>query len=286
MLGLLGAMAGQLRAEPEPCDSGLLPSGRPFRPLLADVKEPRFSAAYHLLDFQDGPGTPGGGREEIEAGLLSMGGTLGLWRTPFGTGPCEGIQINAAGGAFSQFDLDAPSEDLINTDFTVGIPVTFRFGRLSGRVQLYHQSSHLGDEFVLNNPGVDRRDLNIEWVDGLLSLEGEVWRIYAGGGYWFSSAPDDLDIDPLTAQYGLELKSGEHPWWAGSSLRGVAGVDVQMLETHDWDPTSSVRAGLELGRGRTRVRLLGVYLHGPLPFGQFFLNEDFESYGIEVQVDL
>ncbi len=52
-----------------------------------------------------------------------------------------------------QFDLSAPSSDLINTDYVVGVPLSWRSGGWSTRVRLYHQSSHLGDEFLLGRPG-------------------------------------------------------------------------------------------------------------------------------------
>ena len=53
------------------------------------------------------------------------------------------------GNVYAQFDLNRPSYDLINADYLIGLPLTFRFDRFSGRARLYHQSSHLGDEFVL-----------------------------------------------------------------------------------------------------------------------------------------
>jgi hypothetical protein len=52
--------------------------------------------------------------------------------------------------------MNAPSTDLINTDYVVGIPLSWRSSLFSTRVRLYHQSTHLGDEFVPHNPGVNR----------------------------------------------------------------------------------------------------------------------------------
>ena len=70
---------------------------------------------------------------------------------------------------------------------------------MSARIRGYHQSSHLGDEFILNNPGVDRVNLSFEVFDGLLSFEGDWWRLYIGGGYLAGAKPK---LDPGLAQWG------------------------------------------------------------------------------------
>jgi hypothetical protein len=66
--------------------------------------------------------------------------------------------------------MNAPSTDLINTDYVVGIPLSWRSGLFSTRVRLYHQSTHLGDEFVLHNPGVNRVNYSYEEAEAILSL--------------------------------------------------------------------------------------------------------------------
>ncbi len=92
--------------------------------------------------------------------------------------------MSLLGGVFSQYNLDTPSDDLINADYLVGPMLTLRRGRVSARLRLYHQSSHLGDEFILNKPGVDRINLSFEPFDGLVALTGRWWRLYVGGGLY------------------------------------------------------------------------------------------------------
>jgi len=72
--------------------------------------------------------------------------------------------VSLFGAVFAQFNLDTPSFDLLNADYLVGPELTLRHGRWSGRVRFYHQSSHLGDEFLLNYGiahGVQRQDLRL-----------------------------------------------------------------------------------------------------------------------------
>src|SRR2546422_3614331 len=45
-----------------------------------------------------------------------------------------------AAGVFSQFNMQSATNDLINTDYLVGLPLTYRHGSWSTRLRLYHQS--------------------------------------------------------------------------------------------------------------------------------------------------
>src|SRR5215471_1209911 len=98
-----------------------------FLPLLADPKQTRFTAAY-LYDRTRLLGSP-----LVDVGL---GQTFGLLRL-------RHLQLSLAAGAFSQFTLATRSADLVNTDFLLGLPLTFRHGAVSTRLRVYHQSSHL-----------------------------------------------------------------------------------------------------------------------------------------------
>jgi hypothetical protein len=72
---------------------------------------------------------------------------------------------------------------------------------------VFHQSSHLGDEFVLRNRA-NRINLSYEQVDLKVSYKFfNALRIYGGGGYLFDQDPSNLA--PWIAQYGVEITS---PW--------------------------------------------------------------------------
>jgi hypothetical protein len=174
------------------------PDGDVFRPLLADPKQPQFFASYQSVRVRDG-GT------SVNVGSVGFGENFGLWSRRK-EGGCDGVQVGILAGVFSQFNLDAPSSDLINTDFVVGIPVSWRSGLLSARARLYHQSSHLGDEFLLGSPGFNRVNLSFEEVEALLALDapGGWGRVYAGGGYLVHREPAGLDRHRV--QWGAELR--------------------------------------------------------------------------------
>ena len=256
-----------------------LPEGNLFRPLLADMKQPRFYGGYRNVRFRERGLAAERRGETISVGIVGFGMEFGLWalREPKG---CNGIQLDLSTAVFSQFNFDSVSTDLINTDFMVGPSFSSRLGAWSSRLRLLHQSSHLGDEFLLNNPDVDRIELSFEAVDLLLSVEKQTWRLYAGGGY------TELDLEKGMLKWGLE---GYGLPWHRQTERvrwlPVFGADFNALEEQNWQTTASIKGGIELSNlpGTRQFRFLIVYLRGFMPFGQFFNTATIETYGIELQ---
>ncbi len=272
---------------PGPAVSVFLPDDDVFRPLLADPRQPRLFATYERVHFRGTAVVAEGEGRTINAGLVGLGGAFGLWSLRR-RGGCDGVQVGVFGAIFSLFNLDADSADLINTDFVVGPQVTARRGRWSGRLRLYHQSSHLGDEFLLNTPGVVREDLSFEVVDALASVEGRFWRLYAGGGAVVHDSGDP-DLDPWSVQWGVELRGTNwRPWaWLKETrLQPVFGADFVSSEEREWSVTTSLAGGLEWSApgGDRRVRLLLRYVRGASPNGQFF-DEKIETAGLQFQFE-
>ena len=142
---------------------------------------------------------------------------------------------------------------------------------------MFHQSSHLGDEFLLRTR-TNRINLSYESIDLKLSYEvGDVLRLYGGGGYLFNQDPSNLD--PLSVQYGVELTS---PWPPPEARwRPIAAVDVQQREENNWTADLSVRAGLQIeGVLATRkLQILLEYFRGHSPNGQFY-KDKVEYFGL------
>jgi hypothetical protein len=239
---------------------------------VADVRWPRFSASalWYLHD-----------RELNRVGSANFGESFALVAGDLGETSRWEFGLHA--GVFSIFDLEASSNDLINSDYLVGPTLAFRTDSLSALLRLFHQSSHLGDEFLLRNRA-KRIDLSFEAIDGLLSYDlHDAVRVYAGGGYIIRDEPE---VHPLSAQAGVELKS---PWGAlGDLVRPVVAADLRWAEEDNWDLDISVRAGLLLanpGLSRLRLRLLFEYFQGHSPNGQFF-ERSIEYMGLGLHLDI
>ncbi len=204
-----------------------LPQRDLFPPLLADAKQPQFFAAWHWVTSP---------RLTTQVSNVGLRENIGLIR-----GPGARWQASVAAGVFSQFNMETESHDLINTDFIIGLPFSFRRGVWSARARIYHQSSHLGDEFILNtNP--QRVNLSFEAAEVIVSRDIRNLRVYGGGEYLFRHEPADLK--PGLLHGGLEYR---HPTrlvrldHLGAG-RLVAALDAKASEERKWG--NSVGVGL------------------------------------------
>jgi len=238
---------------PAPREVRALPERELFAPLVADPRQPRFSMSYQ---YYRAPG------QRFDAAAVALGEYFGL---------AEGLsrgrgssQVGIEAAVFALFNLDAASKDLVNADYRIAVPLSYRRGPWSYQFSLLHQSSHLGDEFILGNPGVDRVNLSYEAARLLVSHEWERWRVYGGGDYLLHSDPD---LERNTLQGGVEYRL-PHAW---RKFDFVAGLDVKSSEELDWKASYSVLAGLEFRRvGVRRLRLMLEYFDGHSPNGQFY----------------
>jgi hypothetical protein len=265
-------------------ESAWFPVHELFQPLLADPKQPRFFVEYQRVNFGTFAVPAEGRAREINAAFVGLGGDFGLWarRLP---GKCSGVQANVFGGVFSAFNLDTRSDNLINSDFVGGVAVMWREDFLSARLRLLHQSSHLGDELLLNNPMVNRVNLSFEEIEGLVSFEHGGWRFYGGGGY-LTGENGAAGLAPWKIQWGTEFR-GASRRIAGLQMRPVLGADFKTFQTQDWELNSSLAGGLEWSKpdADRRVRLLLTYIRGFSPYGQFFTTEKVRNVGLEMQFE-
>jgi hypothetical protein len=238
-----------------------LPSGDVFRTLLADPKQPQFFVSLGRFD------TPGTHYNMAEVGF---GETFGMYRWFTGSREGDGLQLSVEASLVARFNMSTASMNLINADYTVGIPLTYRHGNNSIRFRLYHQSSHLGDEFLLSAHPPARVNLSYESVEFLYSYEWRGWRGYAGGEYLIRHDPAELK--PASAHWGIEYRGSRPLLWKG---RLVGGVDWKSFEEHAWATDTCVKVGLEFGKpnpGQRQLRLMAEWYRGYDPRGQFYLN--------------
>ena len=271
-LGLVPAAwpaAAAADEDPQEPKSGwsFLPDARIFAPLLADPRWPHFSLSYARMIRQGFP-------EIRDAATISLGEHVGMVEYQAENGARFGIGLQPA--VFGLFNLNALSKDLVNADYRLGIPVDFRTGPFSLEATILHQSSHLGDEFVLD---VQSQRLNLSYEEVTLNVSYDLgeFRVYGGAGYFVHTVP--ADVKPWSALQGVEWSS-----LAGGSFGPVAAVHVEEHEDSDWRPDVSVRAGIQFvdpRRSRRRFQILLEYYRGQDPNGQFF-RERIESVGIGV----
>jgi hypothetical protein len=248
------------------------PKGELFAPLIADHNETRTYMSLLSLDS-----------ETVQSwfGDVGVGANFGLYRWP-GKQPGDASQLGVFAAVNSLFDMEGTSYPLVNTDYRVGFTYELQRGKFSARTRLFHQSSHLGDELILQGNAPQRVNLSVEVVDLLLAWQWGGWRPYAGGMYIIHRDPDDLKQAGF--QVGVDY-TGTTPVLFGGRL--VGGVDYRSFEENDWRGGMSVKVGLEYGRPRPErrgIKVLLEYYDGAAPFGQFY-NDVVSYYGLGVQFD-
>ena len=260
----------QVPTKPE---SKFLPRDLLFAPFHADPRWPHFSGAYRHVTY---------GQEPTKTFGANFGETFALYRN---AAPLDGQwEIAIQAGVFSTFNMNTSSRDLVNADYTAGLLTSYRTGPFSGFLRIHHQSSHLGDEFILNSPTpVNRVNLSFEEIDLKLSYELSAWlRVYGGGGVLVDRDPKTLGRG--TSQFGAELTS---PWtFLSGKIRPVAYGDFQANERSNWAVSSSLMGGLQFENARIgdrKVQLLVEYFKGPSPNGQFFTQRtDWIGLGVHM----
>lgn len=204
----------------------LLPEGLLYKSYVAGEKEPRFSSAF--LAEQGG--------DVLWDSVL--GGRVGLVRygTQRGIQP-EGVQLDIEGGAFVRL-LPTEERDVQAVDFRMGVPLTYREGPFQAKFGYYHISSHLGDEFLLKNPGFDRINyVRDAFVIGVGYFPIDSLRLYAEASWAFFTGREGA---PWDFQTGLEWGSPEPTAIYGSPF---FAMNVLLREETDWSGSLNVLAG-------------------------------------------
>jgi hypothetical protein len=254
------------------------PSGDLFRPLLADPKQPQWFALWQSTQSRNE-------RTNANIGSVAIGENFGFYTRRTG---CNGWQISLLTGIFAQFDLDTSNAALLNVDFNVGVPVTWRQGNWSARLRFYHQSSHLGDELLRANPDFQSIGLQYNEVDLIVSYDFQTWlRLYGGGAVMVSRQPST--IDRWTGQWGFEARTptplGRYYVVGLVStpilITPLLTADFKSVEEQGWHINTNLLMGVDVSRADSfrRLRILFNYYHGYNPYGQFFYSQKTESFG-------
>jgi len=242
-----------------------------FAPLSADPRWPRFTIGYTRY-FGDSQFT--------HVGTAEAGASIAIVQKD--TRRSHSWEIGIQGGIFSIFDFGAPSNDLVNADYLGGLTFSYALDSLVFLARFFHQSSHLGDEYLLNNE-VERINLSFEALDVMLSYVPRPWaRVYGGTAVIVRVEPSDLDRWSLQA--GAELRPITST--TNVPVQLLMAVDLQSWQQNDWVPDVSFIAGATLdpiGESSYRVDFLIRYYIGRSPNGQFF-TEQIQTLGPAVQL--
>lgn len=246
-----------------------------FQPLVADPREPYNYAAYRYGDKVIG--------KQVASVAIGDDFPLFRWRDVF---RWHGdLQIGIQGGIWAVFNYsniphkNGESCELVNTDYFVGIPLTYAVDRWAFRARLYHISSHLGDEFIVNNPEYLylRKNPSYEALEYMTAYQfsGNL-RAYFGPGIILHS-DHSFPMKTFYAKYGVELRLlGKKLHYHQLYGTPFIAIHLENWQVRDWNLDFFIKLGYELsklqGVGR-KMRLYVDYHHGYSYEGQFFLDK-------------
>lgn len=234
-----------------------------FAPLLADLRQSMYSGAYRWGDRVMGK----------HAGAVSFGEDFPIYRWRNIGSHSMDVQIGIEGCVFAVFDISHSNTILMNADYYVGIPVTWAYDNWSWRFRIYHISSHLGDEYMVEHPDVVRLNASREAVDIFVSYQYHTWmRPYLGFG-WNIHYDPCFPIEGPYVQYGVEFRFlGRRDCFNSLYMQPFLAFNVQNAHFHNWEFDASSSLGIEWSKiqGVGRKMRISVDGHaGFCPDGQF-----------------
>lgn len=244
-----------------------------YPPMLADPRQVMYSVAYRAGDRVVG--------KKCIAVALGDDFPIYRWLNVFRW--CGDLQLGIDAGIWAPFNFDdVPHKDgtyceLVNTDYLLGIPLDYAVDRWAFRIRLYHISSHLGDEFLVNRPYflAERANPSFEALEFFVSSQVTRYLRFYGGIGFILHSDKSFPMDTCYVEYGSELRF----WPTRFCYQRLYGtfflaLDVQNWQVRDWEFDWTIKGGYEIsklqGVGR-KMRLFASYHDGFSYEGQFFL---------------
>lgn len=240
-------------------EGGFLPELNPFFPtMLAQPHILGYSVGYRSYDRIFKSTLP-----------ISIGDQFSLYQ--FKINSCARLYFGIEACVWAIFEAKTKSLSLINADYFIALPLTYINGKFSTRLRVFHQSSHLGDEFLLETPKIVRKNPSMEGIDLAFSYE-PVDRLVCFMGYTYIVRSDDsYKVQPNSIYYGFNLFLD----FAKIQTFHVEGTPyiatyVENNENNNWNFDSSVALGYQWNKSYGRKLRIFVKGHdGYSAEGQF-----------------
>ena len=244
-----------------------LPDGLIYRSYLAGVKEPRFGLVQsHVEDL---------GRTWD----ATLGARVAILRygTPNAYRP-EGWELDLEGGALPRLQPKEPSSPLDSCDYRIGLPITYGIGPWQYKTGYTHTSAHLGDEFMLRNPDVERINyVRDSWMFGIGYFYTDDLRLFGEYDYAFVVGGG---AEPCEFQFGADYS----PAVPGGAP--FAAVYFDSRQELDFGGYFVLQGGWQIRGGQAlhTLRLGAEYVNGKSTQNEFYNNFE-QRYGLGVWYD-
>jgi len=191
------------------------------------------------------------------------------------------IVLGIGSQAYGRFSLDDSKSALISMDWVAGLNTTAVLGVWALTIQLYHESSHLGDEYA-NDFGAGRLDWTREVVAGWASYGPGDLRITGGASYVLH---DGLNLPKTGAALGIDFHGNRHRRYT-RTVQPVIGLYTEAISATRWRLSTSAKLGVAFVGERGPRLGVGLIAHDGLSTQRQFFREESQYIGLELRIDL
>jgi len=192
------------------------------------------------------------------------------------------IILGLGSQVYGRFSLTDPKSALISTDWVVGVNTTAMLNAWALTLEVYHESSHLGDEYGARFPA-DRVDWTREVLASWASYLVGRWRLTAGASYVLD---DELKLPASSGSLGIDYHGHARPFLGGLA-RPVIGLFSEANAATQWRVSTSAKLALAFATsGDSHEISLGLIGHDGLSTQRQFYRQGSRYLGLEMRFDL
>ncbi|MBA3555373.1 MAG: DUF1207 domain-containing protein [Gemmatimonadales bacterium] len=192
------------------------------------------------------------------------------------------ISLGLGSQVYARFSLEDAQTAMISHDWVVGINTTAALGRWDVTLQLYHESSHLGDEYG-DRFATTRLDWSREVLAGWAGYTAGPWRFSANASY---AVVDALGLPRTAGAAAIDFKSRPALGVTGGRLRPTAGVFFAADAATAWRVSASARLGVAVPTGSGGEIGVALIAHDGLSTQRQFYGRKSRYVGVELRFDL
>lgn len=192
------------------------------------------------------------------------------------------IALGLGSQVYARFSLSDPKTSLISHDWVVGVNATAALGPWDVTLEVYHESSHLGDEYG------DRFQVSrLDWTREVAA----VWAGYTIHGLRFSASAsyvllDELRLDPPGFAAAVDWRGPPLGRMFDNPVRPLAAVFTEAVGATNWRVSTSARLGVVFPSASGRELGVALIAHDGLSTQRQFYRAESRYVGMEIRFDL
>ena len=183
---------------------------------------------------------------------------------------------------YGRFSLGDRKSALISNDWVVGLNTTASLGAWTLTGELYHESSHLGDEYG-DRFGASRLDWTREVAAAWVTYGTGPVRVTGNLSYVLI---DELHLDRPGAALAADFQGRPFGSFLGGRVRPVGGVFFEGAAATSWRISTSAKFGVAVAAPSGREVALTLIAHDGLSTQRQFFRHESRYFGAELRFDL